>query len=182
MKLIIANVMLLVSFVGLAQNTSGSQNGWKDFDFHMGTWKTTLKRLVNPLSGSNEWADYEGTTVVRPLLDGRANLVELKVEGPSGKIEGMSLRLYDPHSQQWSLNFANIRSGQLTPPTIGTFKNGQGVFYNQDTYNGKSIFVRFIISNITEKSCHFEQAFSGDGGKTWEVNWIADDNRINSKP
>lgn len=165
----------------MAQNSSRNE-GWNDFDFHIGSWTTTLKRLANPLSGSTEWLEYEGTTIVRPVLDGRANLVELSVEGTSGKIEGMSLRLYDPATQQWSLNFASIRSGQLSAPTIGSFKNGRGEFYNQETYNGKSIFVRFIISNITEDSCHFEQAFSGDDGKTWEVNWIADDVRVSKQP
>lgn len=107
-----------------------------------------------------------------------ANLVELKVDGPAGHIEGLSLRLYNPKSRQWSLNFANMNDGTLTPPSIGEFKNGRGEFFNQDTLNGRSILVRFIISDITPSSCRFEQSFSDDGGKTWEVNWIATDTRI----
>jgi len=31
---------------------------------------------------------------------------------------------------------------------------------------------------LTASSCRFEQAFSDDGGKTWEVNWIATDTRV----
>ncbi|MCI0617897.1 hypothetical protein L0244_33410, partial [bacterium] len=92
--------------------------------------------------------------------------------------EGLSLRLYDPEAHQWSLNFANIKSGTLTLPSIGEFKNGRGEFYNTDTLNGRSILVRFIISDITANSIHFEQSFSDDGGKTWEVNWIATDTRV----
>ena len=154
------------------------RDGQHDFDFHVGTWKTKLRRLQRPLTGSATWVEYEGTTVVRKVWDGRANLVELNVAGPAGKIEGLSLRLYNPQSRQWSLNFANSASGVLTVPTIGEFKNGRGEFFDQETLNGRAIFVRFVISDISENSCRFEQAFSDDGGKTWEVNWIAVDTRV----
>ena len=159
------------------QQPDKQRNGQNDFDFEIGTWKTRLKRLMNPLTGSNTWIEYEGTTVVRKVWDGRANLVELNVKGAAGRIEALSLRLYNPESRQWSLNFANIKSGVMTTPTIGEFKNGRGEFYNQETLNGRAILVRFVISDITQNSCRFEQAFSDDGGKTWEVNWIATDTR-----
>jgi hypothetical protein len=107
--------------------------------------------------------------------------VELKVNGPAGKIEGLSLRLYNPNSRQWSLNFSNITSGTLSPPVIGEFKNGRAEFYGQDTLSGRSILVRFIISDITSDSCRFEQAFSDDGGNAWEVNWVAIDTRVKGK-
>lgn len=93
-------------------------------------------------------------------------------------IKALSLRLYNPESHQWSLNFANVKGGAMAVPTIGEFKNGCGEFYNQETLNGRAIFVRFVISDITPNSCRFEQAFSDDGGKTWEVNWIATDTRV----
>ena len=157
------------------------RDGQHDFDFEIGTWKTKLKRLVSPLSGSKQWAEYEGTTVVTKVWNGKANLVELVADGPAGHFEGLSLRLYNPVSRQWSLNFANIRSGTLVTPTIGEFKNGIGEFYCQDFYNDRAILVRFIITKINENACHFEQAFSEDGGKTWEINWIADDTRIAEK-
>ncbi|HSY59028.1 MAG TPA: hypothetical protein VK795_05665, partial [Terriglobales bacterium] len=110
---------------------------------------------------------------------GRANMVELEVDGPTGHIEGLSLRLYNPDSHQWSLNFANSKVGSLGVPTIGEFKNGRGEFYDQEPFNGRSILVRFVISDITPNSCRFEQSFSDDGGKTWEANWIATDTRVN---
>lgn len=157
------------------------KSGQKDFDFEIGTWKTKLKRLKNPLSGSTTWIEYEGTSIVREVCNGRANLIELNVAGLAGRIEGLSLRLYNPITKQWSLNFANIKVGDLGIPTVGSFKNGQGEFFNEDTFNGQKILVRFIISKITANSCHFEQAFSADSGKTWEVNWIADDTRIETK-
>lgn len=160
------------------QQTTKERDGQNDFDFEIGTWKTHLKRLLNPLTGSTNWVEYEGVTVVRKVWNGRANLVELVADGPAGHFEGLSLRLYNPKSRQWSLNFASAGGGVMTEPTIGEFKNGRGEFYSQETYNGRTILVRFIISDITPNSCHFEQAFSDDGGKTWEVNWIAVDTRV----
>lgn len=156
-------------------------DGPNDFDFEIGTWKTHVKRRLRPLTGSTTWVEMNGTSVVRKVLDGRANLVELVADTPNGRFEGMSLRLYNPQTRQWSLNFANAADGILTPPTIGQFKDGRGEFYAQETLNGRAIFVRFVISDITPNSCRFEQAFSDDGGKTWEVNWIATDTRINTE-
>ncbi|MDR6841483.1 hypothetical protein [Pseudoxanthomonas sacheonensis] len=161
-----------------APASEARRDGQHDFDFEIGTWRTQLKRLVDPLSGSKKWVEYEGTTVVSKVLGGRANLVELEVQGPAGRIEGLSLRLYNPQTRQWSLNFSNIRTGTLSPPSIGGFSGGRGEFYSQETLNGRAILVRFVVSDITATSCHFEQAYSADGGKTWEVNWIATDTRV----
>ena len=155
--------------------TPTQRAGQHDFDFEIGTWKTHLRRLVHPLSGSASWVEYEGTTVVRRVWNGRANLVELEVDGTAGHIEALSLRLYNPETRQWSLNFSNSAGGTLGVPAVGQFENGRGEFFNRETLDGKAILVRFVISNITAASCHFEQAFSDDGGKTWEVNWIATD-------
>jgi hypothetical protein len=152
-------------------------DGGHDFDFEIGEWTTHLSRLQGPLSGATTWVEYDGTTTVRGVLGGRANLVELVVEGPAGRIDGASLRLYEPQSRQWTLNFFNIADGRLTAPMIGGFRDGRGVFYAQDTFNGRSIFTRFVISKVTANSYRFEQAFSSDGGQTWEVNWIATDTR-----
>jgi hypothetical protein len=156
---------------------AAERDGSHDFDFEFGTWKTRLKRLTKPLTGSTTWVEYEGTTVVRKVWNGRANLLELEVDGPAGHIEALSLRLYNPESRQWSLNFANSNSGSLSQPTIGQFTNGRGEFYDQETFNGRAILVRFVILDITPNSARFEQSFSDDGGKTWEVNWIAMDTR-----
>jgi hypothetical protein len=161
-----------------APQRPAERDGQHDFDFEMGTWKTHLSRRLHPLTGSTTWVEYEGTSVVRKLWNGRANLVELEVDGPAGHIEGLSLRLYNPESHQWSLNFSNSGVGTMSQPTIGEFKNGRGEFFDQETLNGRAIYVRFVISDITPTSCHFEQAFSDDGGKTWEVNWIATDTRM----
>ena len=157
---------------------TAKQSGEHDFDFEIGTWKTELKRLQHPLTSSTTWVAYSGSTVVRKVWNGRANLVELEVDGPAGHIEGLSLRLYNPQTRQWSLNFSGGGTGSMSQPTIGEFKNGRGEFFDQETYNGRAIFVRFVIIQITPEVCHFEQSFSDDGGKTWEANWIATDTRV----
>lgn len=165
-----------------AEQGTAVRDGQHDFDFEIGSWKTHLWRLQHPLSHSNDWVEYEGTTVVRKIWNGRANLVELDVDGPAGHIEALSLRLYNPQSGQWSLNFASVRGGTLAQPTIGEFKNGRGEFYDQETINDRACLVRFVISDIKPDSCRFEQSYSEDGGKTWEVNWIAIDTRVKPEP
>jgi len=149
-----------------------------DFDFEIGTWHTHLKRLDHPLSGSTNWVEMDGTSVIRKVWDGRANLVELEVSGPGGHVEGLSLRLYNPATKTWSLNFANARMGTMTAPTVGSFKNGRGEFYDHEDYEGRTVYVRGVFSEITPSSYKFEQAFSLDEGKTWELNWVAVDTRI----
>jgi len=149
----------------------------RDFDFEIGSWNTHVKRRVKPLTGSDTWVEYSGTSVVRKVWDGKANIVELDVTGPSGRIQALSLRLYDPDKKVWSLNVATAFGGEMSPPAIGGFKEGRGEFIGHETLGGKPIVVRFVISDIRPDSIRFEQAFSADGGKTWEVNWIATDTR-----
>lgn len=156
------------------------RDGSRDFDFEIGSWKTHLKRLKGPLTGSTTWLEYEGTTVVRKVWGGRANMLELVADGPDGHFEGLNLRLYNPDARQWSLNFSNSRSGTLSEPTVGEFKDGRGEFFDRETLNGRMIYVKFVIQPITADSIRFEQSFSDDGGKTWELNWVAVDTRISS--
>lgn len=155
------------------------RDGQRDFDWEIGTWTTNVRVLRNPLSGkSPEWVEYQGTSKVVALMDGRANFVELSVSGSTGKIEGGSLRLYNPQSHQWSLNFASLRNGMLTAPVYGGFgATGRGTFYGSDMLDGRAIQVRFVITLKSRNEANFEQSYSADGGNTWEVNWMAVDRR-----
>lgn len=166
-----------VSQKGL-QATGTQRNGQHDFDFEIGTWKTHVRRRLHPLTGSTSWIEMDGVSVVQKVWDGRANLLQLEADGPTGHFEGLSLRLYSPQSHQWTLNFSNSSDGLLAQPTVGEFRNGRGEFYDQESMNGRAILVRFVISSVTKNSARFEQSFSTDGGKTWEVNWIATDTRV----
>jgi hypothetical protein len=153
-------------------------DGSHDFDFEFGDWTGHLKRRLHPLTGSNDWVDYDGPSIVRKVWGGKANLGEIEFQGPAGHIEGMSLRLYNPDTRQWNITFANSAAGATTTPMIGGFAGGVGEFYGPDTLGARPIFVRFIFSDITPKTFRLEQAFSDDGGKTWEANWIATFQRV----
>jgi hypothetical protein len=183
----VLGVILLTAYRGgsLATPVRAGQavrDGQHDFDFEIGTWKTRLSRLQHPLTGSTTWLQYEGTSVIRKVWDGRANLVELEVDGPAGHVQGLSLRLYNPRSGQWSLNFANSAVGTMSVPTVGEFRNGRGEFYDVEEFSGRMVLVRNVICNITADAYRFEQAFSIDGGRSWEINWIAIDTRLGAPP
>ncbi|CAH0274719.1 hypothetical protein SRABI118_03591 [Massilia sp. Bi118] len=181
MKKLIALTLLLLSNAAIG-GTPAPRDGQHDFDWEIGAWDTQLKRLREPLSGKSDWVEYAGTTVVKPVMGGRANLVELDVRGSAGRIPGVSLRLYQPASGQWTLHFANLANGLMTERMHGVFQDGEGSFYGQDTLNGRTILVRFLILPMDARRWRFEQAYSADGGQHWETNWIAIDTRRGGAP
>jgi hypothetical protein len=162
-----------------ASPAAAPRDGAHDFDWETGTWATEVRVLRNPLTGhAPDWTAYRGSSVIKPLSGGRANAVELDVANPKGKIVGVSLRLYNPATGQWSLNFASYRDGMLTAPVYGGFDGkGGGLFYGQDMVDGRAVLVRFIITRVSEGEARFDQAYSTDGGRTWEDNWHAVDRR-----
>lgn len=180
--------LLLSQTTPAAPETGGlhagaERDGQRDFDFELGSWKIHLKRLVHPLTGSTTWIEFDGTSVTRKVWDGRAELEEFETDGQAGHIEGLTLRLYNPQTHQWSLYWANSKNGTLElPACIGEFKNGRGEFLDQEPFNGRAILVRMVWSEITQNSAHSEQSFSEDGGRTWEVNWITDQTRTAPAP
>ena len=166
-----------------AASTTSVQNmdrdGQHDFDPLIGSWKFHLKKLMHPLTGSTDWVEFGGTGVCYKIWDGRAQYDTVELDSPDvGHIEGLTVRLYNPQSHQWRLYWANSKIGVMDPPQIGEFKNGRGEFFAQDTINGKVVLIRFAWTNLTTNTPHFEQSFSADGGKTWEVNWITDQTRV----
>jgi hypothetical protein len=178
---------------GLAQQNSDAaktesqpalteRDGQHDFDLLIGKWKYHLKRRLHPLTGSNTWVESEGTGVCFKIWDGRAELDTVEIDDPVGHIEGLTVRTYNPQSHQWRLYWANSKTGIMDPPQVGGFKNGRGEFFAQDTINGRTIFIRYAWTDMTTNSPHFEQSFSDDGGKTWEVNFITDQTRVKDEP
>ena len=157
--------------------SSTRRDGSHDFDWDIGAWKTHQRRRLHPLTGSSQWVDYSGTDVVRRLWNG-ANSGMIEADGPAGHLEIFTIRLYNPPSHQWNISFTNPAMGMMSQPVFGEFKGGRAEFYDQEPYDGRQIMVRFAISDITASSCRFEQAFSADGGKTWEVNFIVTETRM----
>jgi hypothetical protein len=157
------------------------RDGQHDFDWMAGSWKADLKRLVNPLTGSTQWLAFEGTQRTMPLFGGRGWMDEFVVDNPAAKskVEGLTVRLYNPANQTWSIYWSNMKSGAFSmPATVGRWKDGRGEFYDHEELNGRWILVRYVWSDVTATAAHFEQAFSEDGGKTWEVNWISNITRV----
>ncbi|MFC7487073.1 hypothetical protein ACOCJ7_00985 [Knoellia sp. CPCC 206453] len=158
---------------------AGSSTPQHAFDWEIGSWLSSVQVLAEPLSPTeDQWLKFDGTSVVKPLMDGNANVVELRLTGPAGTVKGLNFRLFEPGAQRWSSTFANLRDGMLTPSVYGTFDGGVGTFYGDDTLNGQPIKVRFIVERQGPNRAAFTQAFSNDGGATWETNWIAVDRRM----
>lgn len=176
----LAALLALLLAGGTARAAPPARDGSRDFDFETGRWATELWRLKKPLDGSPEWERYTGTTVVTPVWAGKANMVELEVDGPRGHLEALSLRLYDRHAARWTLNYANASSGALSlPPSVGSFSAaGVGEFHSVETADGRAVIVRFVITPLGPAAIRFEQSYSADGGRSWELNWIATDRKL----
>ena len=150
----------------------------RDFDFWMGHWNVHNRRLRKRLAGSREWDEFESTVVARPILDGMGNEDEFRTDFGGGFV-GMSFRFFDPETKQWWIYWADTRrSGKLDAPVIGSFEGDVGVFEGEDTFDGRPILVRFVWSGVTTPTPRWEQAFSEDGGETWETNWIMESARV----
>lgn len=151
------------------------RDGQDDFDFFIGKWKGYNRRLRERLVGSTEWEAFEGHSVVHKILNGLGNFDEVTFQREGGQMEGVTLRLYNPDTHEWAIYWASSAgANNLFPPMIGKFENGRGLFYAYEPYAGRHIFSRFIWTHADENTCRWEQAFSPDGGQTWETNWTAD--------
>jgi hypothetical protein len=143
-----------------------------DFDFFMGRWRVRNRYLRERLRGSTEWEEFEARSVARPLLGGLGNEDEFRTDFQGGFI-GMSFRFFDPEAERWSIYWADSRRpGVLDPPVFGGFANGAGVFEGTDVLDGKPVTVRFTWTEVDTPAPRWEQAFSADGGETWETNWV----------
>jgi hypothetical protein len=154
--------------------------GVHDFDFFAGDWTVRHRQLKRRLAGDTEWVLFGGATTTRLMLGGLGNIDENVIDKPGGAYEAITLRLFDPSSGQWSIWWVDARNPGLEPPVRGCFRDGVGAFFGDDELNGRPIKVRFIWSQITAASAHWEQAFSADAGQTWETNWTMDFTRLAS--
>jgi len=146
----------------------------RDFDFLIGRWYVQNRRLRKWLAGSDDWEEFEATSVARLLLGGMGNEDEFRTDHAGGFV-GMAFRFFDPETKRWAIYWADSRRpGLLDPPVIGSFSGDTGFFEGEDFFDGRSVRVRFIWSGVTTPTPRWEQAFSDDGGETWETNWVMD--------
>jgi hypothetical protein len=144
----------------------------RDFDFLLGSWNVANRRLKRRLAGSDDWEEFASTSVARPILDGFGNEDVFTADHDGGFV-GMSFRFFDPERERWSIYWADSRRpGELDPPLFGHFDGESGVFHGEDVFRGRPILVRFVWSDVTTPTPRWEQAFSDDGGRTWETNWV----------
>lgn len=144
----------------------------RDFDFLMGEWTVLHRRLARRLVQDTRWVEFAGTASARPILDGLGNIDEMQIPLPAGPYVGCTLRLFDPAARMWTIHWTESRRPVLDPPMVGAFSDGIGTFYGDDELDGRPIRVRFLWSRASATECRWEQAFSPDGGQSWEVNWV----------
>jgi len=162
---------------GASAQTPPLRDGAHDLDFLIGDWKAHVRRLPDRLVGSSAWIEYDGISNHKKLLDSNANFEQFEVDNPQRHlhIKAQTLRLYNPDSHQWSIYLVDLDKGTLSlPPVVGQFTGNRGEFYDQEEWKGRTILVRYLWLNISPKSARMEQAFSPDGGKSWETNWICE--------
>lgn len=153
------------------QTTTHLNDGRQDFDFLVGRWTVRHRRLKARLAGSHEWIEFDGSCVLQKTLRGLGNMDDNWLELPGGPYAAMTVRKFDPALKRWSIWWFDARHASVEPPVHGTFEDGVGTFLGDDVFEGTSIRVRFLWSAITPTSCEWRQAFSEDGGATWETNW-----------
>ena len=154
-----------------------NHDGAHDFDFLIGDWKVHVRRLPDRLNGSNTWDEYDGISNHHKLLDTSANLEQFEVDSPAKHlhIKGQTLRVYNPETRQWSIYLIDLDHGELDiPPVVGGFTGRRGEFYHQEQFKGRTILVRYVWVDLGPHAAHMDQAWSPDGGKSWEVNWICE--------
>jgi hypothetical protein len=153
------------------ERTDGPVAGARDFDFLLGSWRVRNRYLRERLAGSDDWEEFDATSIVRPLVGGLGNEDEFRAEHDGGFV-AMSLRLFDPGTGRWAIYWADSRRpGLLDPPVLGGFDGDVGTFEGRDTLAGRPIVMRFRWTGVRTPTPRWEQAFSDDGGRTWEPNW-----------
>lgn len=143
-----------------------------DFDFLFGHWRVRHRRLKTRLAGDDRWEEFDGTSVCLPVMAGLGNVEDNLLELPAGRYRAVAMRAFDEEARQWSIWWMDARSQSIDPPVRGGFSGGVGTFIGDDLFDGAPIKVRFRWSDISADAAQWEQAFSPDGGKTWEVNWV----------
>jgi hypothetical protein len=144
----------------------------KDWDWLTGNWDVWHRRLKQRLAGSDDWAGFAGKSSFWHTLGGLGNVDDNLLYLPDGEYRGLSIRAFDAATGKWSIWWVDGRqAGKLDPPVVGGFEDDEGVFYGKDTFEGMPITVRFRWHEVHSKRPHWDQGFSKDGGKTWEINW-----------
>jgi hypothetical protein len=168
---LIANASQALAQTGGSGMDAALEQHRHDFDWLVGRWNVQHHRLKSRLTGSTEWEDFRGTSELWLTLNGFGTIDDNWIDIPSGAYRAMGIRAFNPETRQWSIWWLDERSQTIDPPVRGHFESGAGEFTGDDVLRGQPIKVRFRWTDIYSPHPHWEQAFSADGGATWEVNW-----------
>jgi hypothetical protein len=179
--LIAGGVGLMLAGQGAASLASAAPQA-RAFDFLLGSWSVAHRRLKARLARSRAWDEFPGTLDVRPILHGLGNVDQNVLEAPAGRYLATSLRVFDVGSGQWSIYWIDGRGDGIDKPVVGRFDGLTGRFYSRDEFDGRPIMVRFTYRDLGPGRAGWDQAFSTDEGRTWEVNWTMDFARSGGAP
>jgi hypothetical protein len=144
-----------------------------DFDFLHGSWNVRNRYLKQRLQHCTDWVEFDARSDVEPLLNGFGQIDRYSALRNGSPVEGITLRLFNPQTGEWSLYWADtVRPGVLLPPMVGRFNGEVGEFLGDEAVDGKPVLCRFYWTRSADGRPRWEQAFSDDGGKTWETNWV----------
>lgn len=156
-----------------------ARTGAEDFDFFVGDWTIRHRQLRTRLAGDTEWLEFDGAVAMRKFLNGLGNLDETEISSPRGPYHGATLRLFDPATGAWSIYWMDSRNPRIDTPMVGRFEDdGIGRFYADEDFDGRPIKARFLWTPLSQTQCRWEQAFSTDGGASWETNWTMSFTRV----
>ena len=151
--------------------TASPSSSKHDFDFFEGKWKLHNKKLRSKLNNCTEWIEFESTQEMYKILNGIGNIDNFQATFDGQPFEGMTVRLFDPKTNLWSIYWADSNNGKLDPPVLGSFENNIGHFFTKDIFDEKNVLVVFRWDATDQHNPVWSQAFSDDNGKTWEWNW-----------
>jgi hypothetical protein len=143
-----------------------------DFDFLFGSWRVDNRRLRRRLDNCTDWDEFVSTCRARPILDGRGNMDEFLLDAPEGRVHAATVRLFDAAAGEWSIFWTTAGAGRFDPPMVGRFEGLRGEFYGQERFQGRHVLSRFVWTVESAEACRWEQAYSEDGGRSWETNWV----------
>ena len=150
-----------------------------DFDFQVGSWQVSHRRLKARLCGCDDWEVFSGTSEMRRVLGGRGNVEDNVLHLPGGALRAIAVRDYDEAAGTWAIWWLSTAAPHvLDVPVIGQFEDGVGTFLADDSLDGRPILVRFLWLNTDGPAPRWEQAFSQDQGQSWETNWVMDFTRV----
>ena len=165
---------LFLSTDGNLEVTASENSSKNDFDYLVGRWNIRNRTLKEPLSGGDEWEEFDATQELRPILLGLGNFDIFQTELGGKPFEGLTVRLFDPETRLWTIYWADSNEMKMDDGKVGSFDGDEGDFFGREVVDGKDVIVKFHWDKRNPKAPIYSRAFSADAGRTWEWNWYSE--------